>query len=589
MNLLTADFNRVIEVSAYLDNLYTMPLMMLIGIWYMYALLGVSALVGLSISVLFVPLSKMLFRYLTKIETKLNSLSDERVTVITELLQGIKAVKLFGWESRFLERVDERREKQLTYMWKMMIAWIRTELVSTLAPMLVLISIFATYVAVYGNRLTAEIAFTSISVFKIIRMVFEHLPGLLNWTIGGYVSLKRIDEYLQQAQVQDLEERVDFNACNEGSELGFVDANLEWSGSSPAEADTTALPSAPIAVNEQTPLLVVHSPGSQSSALLADVDIVPFSLKNVNLHFPAGGLSLIAGPTGSGKSSLLSALIGEMTLTSGRIMLPTARTPHTDPVLGDLTGNGLAITNIAYVAQEAWLRNATIRENILFGEPYDQKRYEEVLRICSLKPDLRILTAGDMTEIGERGVTLSGGQKQRVALARAVYSSRRNLLIDDCLSAVDTHTAKHILSECLVGKTPLMQGRTRILVTHHVSLCLPFAQHIVMLREGEIMLQGAPGELQASGAFSDVIAELEKNNVSPDAEDDKQNSSDSSDFAETDGQLKTEDAYNEERLRRFAEQKGLDTDLGAAAIQGMLVEDEEREQGYIKPEVWLTF
>ncbi|KAJ1720913.1 hypothetical protein LPJ53_004512, partial [Coemansia erecta] len=377
MNLLTADFNRVTEVSAYMDNVYTMPIMMLIGIWYMYVLLGVSALVGLSVSILFVPLSKILFRYLAKIETKLNALSDERVTVITELLQGIKAVKLFGWESRFLERVDERREKQLTYMWKMMTAWIRTELVSTLAPMFVLISIFATYVAVYGNRLTAEIAFTSISVFKIIRMVFEHLPGLLNWMIGGYVSLKRIDEYLQQAQVQDLEERVDAADCNGGSELGFASADLEWTSSSPAEADATAAPTPPGAVDEQTPLLVVHPPGSQSSALLENVDMVPFSLKNISLRFPAGGLSLIAGPTGSGKSSLLSALIGEMTLTSGRILLPTARTPSTDPVLGDLTGSGLAISDIAYVAQEAWLRNATIRENILFGEPYSQQRYEE--------------------------------------------------------------------------------------------------------------------------------------------------------------------------------------------------------------------
>ncbi|KAJ2744463.1 Transporter of the ATP-binding cassette (ABC), partial [Coemansia sp. BCRC 34301] len=205
MNLLTADFSKVAEVSAYLDNIYSMPLMLFIGIWYMYLLLGVSALVGLSMTVFYIPLSKMLFKYLTKVEEKLTSLSDERVTVITELLQGIKAVKLFGWESRFLEMVDERRERQLKYMWKLLVAWVRVHVASSLAPMLVLVIIFIAYIIGFGNKLTAEIAFTTISVFQLIRIVFEHLPGFLNWVIGGYVALGRIDSYLGQPQVQDLE------------------------------------------------------------------------------------------------------------------------------------------------------------------------------------------------------------------------------------------------------------------------------------------------------------------------------------------------------------------------------------------------
>ncbi|KAJ2859812.1 hypothetical protein GGI22_002877, partial [Coemansia erecta] len=165
---------------------------------------------------------------------------------------------------------------------------------------------------------------------------------------------------------------------------------------------------------------------------------------DIDVQFPIGALSIIAGPTGSGKSSLLSALVGEMTLVRGRVLLPTID-PNTLADSNDkyrdvieLSNEGLGIRDIAYVSQEAWLRNATIRENILFGEAYSRERYEEVLRVCALKPDLRILPAGDMSEIGERGITLSGGQKQRVALARAVYSSRRILLIDDCLSAQDS-------------------------------------------------------------------------------------------------------------------------------------------------------
>ncbi|KAJ2657885.1 hypothetical protein IWW48_004283 [Coemansia sp. RSA 1200] len=183
----------------------------------------------------------------------------------------------------------------------------------------------------------------------------------------------------------------------------------------------------------------------------------------------------------------MSALVGEMTLVRGRVLLPTID-PNTlaeiNPNYRDiinLSREGVAMYDIAYVAQEAWLQNATIRENILFGEPYNRERYEKVLRVCALKPDLRILAAGDMSGIGERGIALSGGQKQRVALARAVYSSRRILLIDDCLSAVDAHTAKHILVECLASNSKLMQGRTRVLVTHHVAMCLPYAQYMVMI------------------------------------------------------------------------------------------------------------
>ncbi|KAJ2876876.1 hypothetical protein GGH93_000367 [Coemansia aciculifera] len=630
MNLLTADFSKVADVSAYLENIYSLPLMLFIGIWYMYMLLGVSALVGLSLSVLYVPLSKMLFKYLTKVEEKLTSLSDERVTVITELLQGIKAVKLFGWESRFLEMVDERRERQLKYMWKLLLAWVRVNIASSLAPMLVLVVIFVVYIIGFGNKLTAEIAFTTISVFQLIRIVFEHLPGFLNWVIGGYVSLGRIDSYLAQPQVQDLEKRV-AHTDSGSDELGFEAADLEWeSPSSNAKSDgkgvvvgkdLTGVETPD--VTEHTPLLadstatatphtqIALSPANESYASLDhsddDDDLVRFALKDIDVRFPHGVLSIVAGPTGSGKSSLLSALIGEMTLTRGRVLLPTvnsrleANNDYKYRDIIELSDEGLAIRDIAYVAQEAWLRNATIRENILFGEHYDASRYEEVLRVCALKPDFRILSAGDQTEIGERGVTLSGGQKQRVALARAVYSSRRILLIDDCLSAVDAHTAKHILMECLLSKTPLMLGRTRVLVTHHVSMCLPFAQYIVMLREGQVSLKGNPAELQNLGVFNKVLAELESSEDKKEADDAKGKDKDAeqalltADVLDEEDPFKSvndttsEDEYNLRRLKKIAEQRGLDPDGDLSALQGTLVEDEERESGYVKYEVWLTY
>ncbi|KAJ2848887.1 hypothetical protein GGI22_005644, partial [Coemansia erecta] len=250
----------------------------------------------------------------------------------------------------------------------------------------------------------------------------------------------------------------------------------------------------------------------------------------------------------------------------------------------ELSNEGLGIRDIAYVAQESWLRNATIRENILFGEAYNRERYEEVLRVCALKPDLRILIAGDMTEIGERGVTLSGGQKQRVALARAVYSSRRILLIDDCLSAVDAHTAKHILMECLLSKTRLMQGRTRVLVTHHVEMCLPYAQYMVMIHEGRITLKGTPEELKSKSNLSLASQESEsaKYNQSTEQDSDKKNAHNVND-------RKTEDEYNTEHLRKLAEKKGINPNSDLSMLQGTLIKEEEREEGYVKFDVWKTF
>ncbi|KAJ2669539.1 hypothetical protein GGI25_006117, partial [Coemansia spiralis] len=345
MNVLTSDFNRVTEVTAYLDDVYGVPLTLGIGIWYMYQLLGVSALIGLSLGAAYLPASKVLYDRFSKVWNKIYSLSDKRITAVTELLQGIKAVKLFGWESRFIEGVDEKRKRQLDYSWTALYWQMGIGAVSYICPTVILTVTMFVYVVGFGYKITAEIAFTSISVFSLVHNSFLQLPSYITWATSTYVALKRIDSYLSQPQVQDLEARVTVDSNNA---LGFECADLEWDGhggyecsEEPAEAIVSPTTSANTSgaligssnieslvitspPTEETPLLFCQSPKEvvlspiESTASLINQTNNVFSLKNINVQFPIGGLSIVAGPTGSGKSSLLSALIGEMTLTRGR-------------------------------------------------------------------------------------------------------------------------------------------------------------------------------------------------------------------------------------------------------------------------------
>ena len=240
------------------------------------------------------------------------------------------------------------------------------------------------------------------------------------------VSLKRIDQYLNEEEEID-DASILNNQVATTKVPSFSNATLSWSKE---PTDTT------------------------------------FQLKDLDVTFSEGELNLIVGPIGSGKSSLLLGLLGEMRLVSGQFYLPRAE-------------------GVAYVSQTAWLQNATIRDNILFGNDFDEERYWKVIDACALKLDLDLFEAGDKTEVGEKGITLSGGQKQRLALARAVYSPAQTLLLDDVLSALDVHVGKYIFEHCITGD--LLRGRTVLLVTHHVNLTKRAARKIVVMESGKIV------------------------------------------------------------------------------------------------------
>ncbi|KXN65309.1 hypothetical protein CONCODRAFT_53624, partial [Conidiobolus coronatus NRRL 28638] len=250
---------------------------------------------------------------------------------------------------------------------------------------------------------------------------------------------------------------------------------------------------------------------------------------------------------------MLLGLLGEMSLTSGKIFLPKKFPVTNNQHDHDFSLNG----GVAYVSQSAWLQQATIRDNILFGEPFNQQRYSQVIRICALLPDFQTLTDGDLTEVGEKGITLSGGQKQRVSLARAVYSRASHIILDDCLSAVDAHTAKYLFHKCIMGD--IMRGRTRILVTHNISLTFPHAAYaVVMGTRGAISGVGKPDDLRE---LEEIKSELAS------------------------GETQTED--EEDHAAATAD---IPANLGTEADPTKkLVEEEERATGKVKLSIYKTY
>jgi ABC-type cobalamin/Fe3+-siderophores transport system ATPase subunit len=294
-----------------------------------------------------------------------------------------------------------------------------------------------------------------------------------------------------------------------------------------------------------------------------------FILDVPNITFPSGKLTIVFGPTGCGKSSLLNALLGEMDALTGRAWLPSHcnwnKTVTTDKFALDSVDSSLYSYKVAYAAQQPWIQHASIRDNIVFGQPFDDVRYNKVLYQCALIKDLDILEDGDLTEIGEKGINLSGGQKQRVSLARAVYSRSKTVLLDDCLSAVDANTASHLYERCLLGD--LMHDRTIILVSHHVRLCIGGATYLVQMSRGQVLRHGYVEDLRSKGELTQIFGD-----------DDIPDPATESVKSDDEGVFNDEDSANS-----FA---GSDV-LRAAPKK--LIEEEVRQIGTVKAKIYATY
>lgn len=297
-----------------------------------------------------------------------------------------------------------------------------------------------------------------------------------------------------------------------------------------------------------------------------------FVLRDISLEFPNGALSVISGPTGSGKSLLLAAILGEAEVLSGNIRVPRSPPVHERFDSKATAGNWIIPSAIAFVSQTPWIENATIKDNILFGLPLDPKRYDEVISACALTKDLAMFEDGDSTEVGAQGISLSGGQKWRLTLARAFYSRAGILILDDVFSALDAHVGKEIYNNALMGE--LSEGRTRILVTHHVSLVLPQAKYAVRLdARGTLEHAGLIDELKQTGCFEEIL----------DAEGSAMS------VTGTDTGASSEATLQEPLPSSFASVVADETPAPAKPVPKKLVEDEHREVGGVKKSVYINY
>ncbi|KAK7742432.1 hypothetical protein SLS62_010740 [Diatrype stigma] len=526
VNLIGVDAKRVSDFASFNNYFPGSVFKLIVSLTFLVNLLGWKALLaGFGTMVVVLPVNIFFSRRYSDAQDRLMKVRDEKMEIVSESLQGIRQIKFSALEPQWEKKIGDVRERELNCIWSafvndtmLLACWITSPI------MLAAVSL-AVYAALY-ERLEPSTAFVSLGVFKALETTLSIVPELTTDLLDAWVSVKRIDTYLRSPEIAKI--------IKNSEVITFDHASIAW----PSDDSTEENPDR-------------------------------FVLRDVNVTFPKGELSIISGKTGSGKSLMLSAILGEIDILEGSIGVPQAPPLHERHDNQAHRGNWIIPEAIAYVAQIPWIENATLKENILFGLPYDEYRYKKAVDVCALTKDLEMFTDGENTEIGANGINLSGGQKWRITLARAIYSRAGILVLDDIFSAVDAHVGRHIFEKCLNGE--LCVGRTRVLVTHHVALCEPRAKYLVELGDGHVLRTGLVSELREDGTLQQIKTdEQTEREIQEDEETTAVNSEETSQNGEPHGEPLTKPPSNVQQTRKF-------------------VEEETREEGAIKKHVYATY
>ncbi|PIL27466.1 ATP-binding cassette transporter [Ganoderma sinense ZZ0214-1] len=514
--MISADTVRLEQNIFLIHNLWSAPVQIALGLGLLIRNLGVSALVGLAMLLLGGPVEFILAQVMFAQRLKGVTLTDQRVRMTSEVLSGIRLIKYFAWESFYAHQVSTLREREVHTIRRLVAARALLIGVVTVIPVGATVLSIVTY-ALTKHALSVATIFSSVQYLAIIQAPLIVFPIVLASAVDALVAIRRIGAFMCAEELSipyeinanaesaievhgdftweavhkdvnaiNLAAKFEEDKKNETKDVGKKRKN-KGNESLPIASDTQAKSS-------PAPLEDIVPTGDGSDGVKEEGK--PFELKNIKLKIPKGSFVAIVGRVGSGKagclvfpdlspapsfltsqSSLLQALIGEMRKTRGQCTFSSTT---------------------AYVPQTSWIMNATLRQNIIFGQPEDEARLREVIKACCLEPDLEMLPDGAQTEIGEKGINLSGGQKARVSLARAAYFGADIVLMDDSLSAVDSHVGKKLLDNCLL-RGPLAD-KTRVLVTHALHV-LDKTDYIYVMDEGAIAEQGTYVELMENGGM----------------------------------------------------------------------------------------
>jgi ABC-type multidrug transport system fused ATPase/permease subunit len=475
INLMSVDTYRIDQAFGMFHMLWTAPIQILVTLVLLLINLTYSALAGFGLLVISMPLLARAIRALFRRRMRINKITDQRVSLTQEILQAVRFVKFFGWETPFLDRIFALRKQEVRSIQWLLATRNAINAVSMSMPIFASMLSFITY-SLSKHVLDPAPIFSSLALFNALRMPLNFLPLVLGQVIDGIGSANRIQEFLLAEEApEDIEFKFDMKPAVE-----ITGADFTWERT-PTQDPSKGVEQNPHAMKKIEAAKKADKKaakkaakeakkGGQTEELSSDggldtastlTENPPFKIQDISLSIGREELIAVIGSVGSGKSSLLAAIAGDMRRTAGEIKLGAHR---------------------AFCPQYAWIQNASVKDNIIFGREFRQDWYDKVVDAAALRPDFEMLPDGDRTEIGERGITVSGGQKQRLNIARAIYFDADIIIMDDPLSAVDAHVGRHIMDKAICG---LLKDKCRILATHQLWV-LNRCDRIVWMEGGHI-------------------------------------------------------------------------------------------------------
>ncbi|XP_078066968.1 ATP-binding cassette sub-family C member 12 isoform X3 [Mustelus asterias] len=487
MNLLSNDGYRLFEAAVFCPLIFGTPILLISCTIYCYIIIGPTSLLGVIAYILLFPIQMKMAQFTTSFRRNAIGHTDTRVRIMNEVLTYIKLIKMYAWEKSFAHSIGDVRKDEQKILEKAGYVQSVNNSVAPIVPTLATVLTFVVH-TLLGYELTPSTAFTLIAIFNVMKFTLSTLPFSVKAFAETKVSLQRLKKLLiMKAPVAYVK-----NVQDSPYAVVMENASLSWGNTN---GNGQLNPADKISKGKYVSNANEMNESSFSGQVPEMTSKASMALQNVSFSLDKGLLLGVCGNIGSGKSSLISALLGQMNLHDGEVAISGS---------------------IAFVSQQAWIFHGNVRENILFGKVYEEERYKKVIEVCSLEQDLTILPFGDLTEIGERGINLSGGQKQRICIARAVYADQDIYLLDDPLSAVDAHVGKHIFEQCV---KKALRDKTVILVTHQLQY-LEECDQIILLEDGKIKEKGKHELLMnKNGHYANLINNYQMNQPNSSEED----------------------------------------------------------------------